>query len=85
MKTTTMTSRKFNQDVGKAKRQASMGPVFITDRGRTAHVLLSIKDYLKITKQEESIVELLAVPEAAEIDFEPPRLNRKMYDAADFS
>lgn len=85
MKITTITSRKFSQDIGKAKRHASMGPVFITDRGRTAHVLLSIEDYLKITEKEESIVELLAMPEAADIDFDPPRLNRKMYDAADFS
>ena len=40
---------------------------------------------MKITEKEESIVELLAMPEAADIDFEPPRLNRKVYDAADFS
>lgn len=38
---------------------------------------------MKITEKEESIVELLAMPEAADIDIDPPRLNRKMYDAAD--
>ena len=62
-----------------------MGPVFITDRGRTAHVLLTVEDYLKITKTEESIVELLAMPEAAAIDFEPPRLDDKMGRTADLS
>ncbi len=85
MKITTLTSREFNQDVSKAKRDAVMGPVFITDRGRTAHVLLTIEDYLRITKTEESIVELLAMPEAAAIDFEPPRLDDEMGRTADLS
>ena len=35
-----ITSREFNQDVSKAKRAALKGPIFITDRGRPAHVLL---------------------------------------------
>ena len=85
MRITTVTSREFNQDVSKAKRDTAAGPVFITDCGRTAHVLLTIEDYLKITKTEESIAELLAMPEAADIDFEPPRLNGEMYRAADLS
>ena len=46
---TTMSSREFNQDAGKAKRLAMQGPVFITDRGRLAHVLLTIEEYQKIT------------------------------------
>jgi len=33
----TITSRVFNQDAAGAKRAASQGPVFITDRGRPAH------------------------------------------------
>lgn len=82
---TSITSREFNRDVSKAKRDASTGPVFILDRGRTAHVLLTIEDYLKITGKEKSIVELLAMPEAAAVDFEPPHLNREIYRAADLS
>lgn len=82
---TTVTSREFNQDVSKAKRYSSTGPVFITDRGRTAHVLLTIEDYLKITGKAESIVDLVAMPEAAEIEFEPPRLSGKIYGAVDLS
>ena len=34
---------------------------------------------------EESIVELLALPEAADIDFEPPRLDGEMCRTADLS
>ena len=85
MRITTVTSREFNQDVSKAKRNAAMGPVFITDRGRTAHVLLTIEAYLKITKTEENIVALLSMPEAADIDFEPPRLDGEIGRTADFS
>ena len=85
MRITTVTSREFNQDVSKAKREAAGGPVFITDRGRTAHVLLTIEDYLKITRTEASLIELLAMPEAADIDFEPPRLDAEIGRTADFS
>ena len=38
----TFSSRDFLQDFSAAKRAASEGPVFITDRGRPAFVLLKI-------------------------------------------
>ncbi len=85
MSITTVSSREFNQDVGKAKRAASKGPVFITDRGHAAHVLLAIDEYEKIAGTQVSIVELLAMPETADIDFEPPRLDKDLYRPADLS
>ena len=85
MSITTVSSREFNQDVSKVKRAAANGPVFITDRGQPSHVLLTIEDYQKITDQQASIVDLLAMPEAGEIDFEPPRLNQRLYKPADLS
>ena len=85
MSITTVSSREFNQDVSKAKRAALNGPVFITDRGHPAHVLLTIDEYQKITGKKESIVELLAMPDAADIDFEPPCLNIELYRPADLS
>ena len=84
MTITTISSREFNQDVSKVKRASSNGPVFITDRGRPAHVLLTMKDYQRLTKTKESIVELLAMPDAANIDFEPPKLNKTLYRKEDF-
>lgn len=80
---TTMSSREFNQDVGKAKRAASNGPVFITDRGHPAHVLLTIDEYQKAIGKKENIVDLLAMPGIAEIDFEPPRLKNKLFRPED--
>ena len=72
---TTINSRTFNQDASGAKRAAQDGPVFITDRGKPAHVLLSIEAYRRITGQRESIIDLLADTEAAEVSFEPSRLS----------
>lgn len=72
---TTMSSREFNQDAARAKRAASEGPVFITDRGRPAHVLLSIDEYRRLTGAGARIADLLHASEAAEIAFEPPRLE----------
>ncbi len=80
----TVTSREFNQDVSKIKRAALNGPVFITDRGHPAHVLLTIEDYQKLTKTKENIVDLLAMPDAADIDFEPPKLKKDIYRSEDF-
>lgn len=81
----TISSRKFNQDVSQAKRAALRGPVFITDRNHPAHVLLSIEEYRKITDNHQSIIELLAMPEAADIEFKPATLSKDLYHPADFS
>jgi prevent-host-death family protein len=68
---TTMTSREFNQDASKAKRAAGDGPVFITDRGRPALVLLTIEDYWRLVDRGGSIGDLLSMPPDAE-DIELP-------------
>jgi len=72
---TTISSREFNQDASGAKRAALEGPVFITDRGRPAHVLLSIEAYQRLTGPQESILDLLADPEAADVEFTPGRVE----------
>ena len=84
MTITTVTSRELNQDVGRAKKAAKSGPVFITDRGKPAHVLLSIEDYRRLAGQSRSLVEALSMPGLADIDFEPPRV-RIDAPAPDFS
>ena len=73
MRITTLSSREFNQDTGRAKKAATEGPVFITDRGRPAHVLLTIAEYQRLAGGTASIVELLAMPGIDDIEFEPPR------------
>jgi len=61
----TITSRVFNQDAAGAKRAASQGPVFITDRGRPAHVLLSIADLLALPGGEDLELPLIQPSELA--------------------
>ncbi len=75
MTITTVSSREFNQDASGAKRAASKGPVIITDRGRPAHVLLTIEAYQKLTQRAASIADLLAMPGVADIDFDAPRMG----------
>ena len=75
MTITTVSSRELNQDVTRAKKAAKSGPVFITDRGKPAHVLLSFEDYQRLTKQRRNIADALAMPGIADIDFEPPRVT----------
>lgn len=65
-------SREFNQDVSAAKRLARVEPVFVTDRGRPTHVLMSMQTFLQLNGQRESIVDLLAMPGAPAADLPPP-------------
>lgn len=75
MTKTIVSSREFNQDASGAKRAALKGPVIITDRGRPAHVLLTIEAYQKLTQKSASITDLLAMPGVADIPFEAPRMG----------
>ena len=63
-----VTSREFNQDVSQAKRFARIEPVFITDRGRPTHVLMSVDTFRQMSGQSESIVDLLALAAPGEVD-----------------
>jgi prevent-host-death family protein len=70
-----ISSREFNQDVSQAKRAARIEPVFVTDRGRPTHVLMSIDAYRQLSGQTESVVDLLAVPDAGDVDLDAPASN----------
>jgi PHD/YefM family antitoxin component YafN of YafNO toxin-antitoxin module len=64
---TTLTAREFNQDAGGAKRAAQAGPVFITDRGRPSHVLLTFGDFQRLAGHLGSLADLLAQPANVEL------------------
>lgn len=85
MPVTTMSSREFNQDTSGAKKAARRGPVFITERGRPAHVLLSIEDYEKLINAQGSIVDMLYLPGVEDVEFQPPRLGDELYRPADLA
>lgn len=76
MTITTLTSREFNQNPAEARKAAQHGPVFITDRGQPAHVLLSIDAYRQLTGQQMTLLDAVAQPpNPDEPDFEPGRLG----------
>jgi len=82
MTVTTLSSREFNQDTSRAKKAAQDGPVFITDRGRPAHVLLTMQEYQRLTGGQMTLIEALAQPDGEDVDFDPPRV-KGLYRPAD--
>ena len=70
--TVTLTSREFNQDTARAKREAASGPVFVTDRGRPTHVLLTVEDYERLAKPKVSVAEAFYWPGASEVELPLP-------------
>ena len=83
MTATTLTSREFNQDTSRAKKAARHGPVFITDRGRPAHVLLTIEDYRRLAGGNLSLAEALAQRADADFAFDPPRVGGGIFKSED--
>jgi len=73
MSITTLSSREFQQNASQAQKAAQDGPVFITSRGKPAHVLLSIEEYRRITGKEQNIADLLYMPGAEDIELEIPK------------
>ncbi len=70
--TTTMSSRDFNQDASGAKRAAAHGPVYITDRGRPAHVLLTYEAYEQLLGTQDVLDRLGEPAGVADIELAIP-------------
>jgi len=69
---THMSSREFNQDTSGAKKSAERGPVYITDRGRPAHVLLTYEAYEELLGPQR-VLDRLAEPAGVEdVEFTVP-------------
>lgn len=70
----TVSSRQFNNDVAGAKRAAATEPLFITDRGEPAYVLLSMEKFRELTRTGRSaldtLIELGAQFPNGELNFE---------------
>jgi prevent-host-death family protein len=76
MTITTLSSREFNQHTSRAKKAATKGPVFITDRGKPAHVLLSIEEYRRLTEGQDSLLDRLGLPPGIEdVKLEVPAMR----------
>lgn len=84
MAITTVSSREFQQNANQAQKASRSGPVFITNRGKPAQVLLSIEEYQRILGKPRNIVEALSMPGLEDIELEIPR-SRELPRPADFS
>lgn len=85
MTVTTLSSRAFNQDTSGAKKAANRGPVIITDRGRPAHVLLSIEQYQRLSGGQKTLRDALAQTKGGDFEFKPSRLRGGFFKPADLS
>jgi hypothetical protein len=73
MTTTVLSLQEFVEHPDKATNTAESAPVFLTECGRTTHVLLKFSDYQRLIREHRNMAELLSVPDMADIDFEPTR------------
>jgi prevent-host-death family protein len=70
------TARTFNQDTAGAKRAAEDGPVYVTDRGRPSHVLLTFAEYSRLvgasrgSEARDLVAVLGSDAEAAAVDLD---------------
>lgn len=62
MTITTISNRKLKHNLRRATKAAQTGPVFITDRGQPAYVLLSFDDYQRLIGKGRNILHALSMP-----------------------
>jgi hypothetical protein len=63
-----VTSRAFNQDVSQAKRLAREEPVFVTDRGKPTHVLLSFDAFQQLAGPRDGWLDQIAEDEPVAVE-----------------
>lgn len=77
MQITEVSSREFNRESSRVKRQADEGPVFITDHGVRAHVIMSVRHYEALkARRSKTLLQAVAQAEgAADVEFDVPRAD----------
>jgi prevent-host-death family protein len=71
----TISSQAFNRSVSDAMKNSQTGPVLITVNGRPTHVFLTYENYQRLSGVKGSVVELLALPGAEDIDLSIPTMK----------
>ena len=75
----TFSSREFAHDLGRVKRAAQAGPVFITDRGRPTYALVTIEEFHRLSgagAPGRSLLDVMdSLPATVGIQFEPAHLE----------
>lgn len=73
MTITLVSSQEFDQAASKALLAANNGPVFITDQGRTTHVLMGYGMYQALSSGRQTIADLLALPGTSDAELDIAR------------
>lgn len=71
----TLSSREFNQNRSLVRKAAQSGTVIITVRGKPSLVLMSYEKYEAIQGKSKSLIDLIGMPDGADIEFDPPRIG----------
>lgn len=79
MATTTVSIEELERDASRVRKASERGPVFITEHGRPANVLLTIEEYRKLSGEQEEVVEPVATPGDHEIKFDRSRMTIEEY------
>lgn len=76
-----MSMRQHSQDSSGVVRAATKEPVFLTNRGKATHVLMSIEHYEKMQGGQKSVVDSLRQDGGPEYDFEfeAPKLGGELF------
>ncbi len=87
-----MTSREFNQDLARAKRESLHSPVIITDRGTPKHVLMDFLEFEQLMqvanpKPQKTLFDCFAEgdPQVADIELEIPPRSTAQRPPVDFA
>ena len=75
----------YHKDVSAIGMDMSSGPACVAEGDREVRVPMTTEDNLEMVGQDQSMAELLAMPEAADFDFEPPRLDTELYRKSELS
>ena len=78
-----ITSKELELNVCEILQACKEGSVIITESGNPAYVLLTIEEYERLTASEASIVDLLAMPLAENIEM-PIGANIKAFKPFEF-
>jgi PHD/YefM family antitoxin component YafN of YafNO toxin-antitoxin module len=72
----TMSSQEFNRNPTSAKRKADEGPVYVTEHGRPAYVVINIDEYRRLKGEPETdLVTALQMDEYHDVELPPVKID----------
>jgi prevent-host-death family protein len=74
----TMSSQEFNRNPTSAKRKADEGPVYVTEHGKPAYVVINIDEYRRLKGEPKAdLVTRLQMDEYHDVELPPVEMDIK--------